>query len=374
LIESEFSRVPRGQSADTILFLTPNLIQNLFDDTTELKVRLDESYTSDPDNQFVTITKDNFYNQIEKLTALDFKDINNPKSAITPILIAIVSDLDNIIANQDPIKLGFEFLNSGFSRDIQIWSKSQTLQNLWLNFHMAGIQTCQQARANCDQWWFKLNDSNCLLSNQDQTLSFVQANLSSDKRDIFANHDFNFIISKNNDSSYRKELTYNRSYKNLEQLQQKFNSRNGVTFIGFVLPPDAKNFKIESDSSLNTPFLRPFYLLKIKDQSNQELYTPPAIQAVIDSSVDINDTSFSYRQPDQSLVLGTYINEGQESTVRLTYSTKSTYTIFNPVPASNSNTISTNNMSNLLVLGRQNLENQVMVNSRGEGVLIISKN
>jgi len=373
LIESEFSRVPKGQSADTVIFLTPNLIQNLFDNQTELIVKLDDNITPDPKDKSITITKENFYNQIERLTSLDFKDINNPKSSITPILISIISNFNSIIAKQDPIKLGLEFLHSGFSRDIQIWSKNQSLENLWQSFYMAGTQTCQKPRENCNLWWVKFDDVNCLWSVENPSLSFIQANLSSDKRDIFAKHDFNFNVTKNLDSSYATELNYTRSYKNLNQLQQKFNSRNGVTFIGFVLPPDAKNFSIESDSSLNTPFLRPFYLLKVKDQSKQELYTPPAIQSVIDSSADINNTSFTYRQPDQSLVLGTYINEQDVTKVRLKYTTSSSFTIFYPTPASSNNTISTSNVSSLMKFGEQNQENLINLSSKGEGVIIASK-
>lgn len=373
LIESEFSRVPKGQSADTVVFLTPNLIQNLFDPQTELKVKLDESLVGDLEDKVITITKDNFYNQIEKLTALDFKDINNPKSSITPILIAIIGNLNNIISKQDPIKLSLEFLHSGFSRNIQIWSKSQALENLWQNFHLAGTQTCRKSNNTCGQWWSKFNNFNCIWSNENPNLSFIQANLSSDKRDIFAKHDFNFKINKNDDSTYSTELNYTRSYKNLDQLQQKFNSRNGVTFIGFVLPPDAKNYSIQSDSSLNTSFLRPFYLLKIKDQSKQDIYTPPVIQSVIDSSIDINSTSFTYLQPDQSLVLGTYINEQDVTSVKLRYSSSDSFTIFYPTPANSNNTINADINSKLMVLGQENDENSASLTSKGEGVLITSK-
>jgi len=83
LIEAEFSQSKKGQSADTIVFLTPNLIRNLFDSQTELKIDLNElankpNSSTDTKNE-ITLTQANFYDQIEKLTAIEIQDPQNPK-------------------------------------------------------------------------------------------------------------------------------------------------------------------------------------------------------------------------------------------------------------------------------------------------------
>ncbi len=376
LIESEFSQAKKGQSADTVIFLTPNLIKNLFDSKTELKVDLGDlsGSTNNKSKNQITLTQANFYDQIEKLTAIEIQDISNPKSAIGTILLSLVLNIDKILANQDLIERGLEWLKSGYTRDIQIWSKNINLENLWELINFAGTQTCQknnQVGISCKLLWVTVTQLDCGQSNhQTATLAFLQANLSADKRDIFAIHDFNINLTPESGGNFEVVLKYSRNYKNLNLLQRKYNSGNGVTFLAFQLPKDATEYSLESEQSYKTPFIRPFYSLNIKDQGKKELYTPAAIEKVIQSSNDLNGTSFTYQQSDQSLVIGTYVNEEDTTELTLRYKTRQSNFVFYPVPAFSNNNISVGQNGNLIDLIEPSSNINRLLNSNGEGVII----
>jgi len=379
LIEGEFNKSTNGQNSDTIIFLTPNLIQNLFTPQTELKIDLSEYNSGDKKNskkEQVIINKENFYEVIEKITALEYDDPNNPKSAITPILLSIINNLDKVLSKQNQLNIAIDWLRSGFTRDIQIWSKNTELEEFWDIFNFSGDQTCfdDSKYTKCNNWWIKLNEQVCKNYEYAPVLAFLQANISSDKRDIFAQHSFEISVTRNLNENLI-ELVYKRSYKNLQNLQRKFNSRNGVTFIAFQLPEDAWDYSLDSEQSFNTPFERPFYRLKIKDIKQKELYIPDKIQTVLDSSRDVSAKSFTYNQPDQSLVIGTYINEEiEQSEVKLKFKTKKSNLIFYPTPANSNNLISVDNNSEIIDILAQNSQPAQLIKSYGQAMILKPKN
>ena len=113
-----------------------------------------------------------------------------------------------------------------------------------------------------------------------------------------------------------------------------------------------------------------FYTLKIKEQENKEIYTPESIQKTIDSSYDITNSSFTYKQPDQSTVIATYINEEDVSALVLKFKIDQSKLVFFPAPASNNNTISVGNNGNIINLTDLNNTSTKLSNSNGEGVIL----
>ncbi|GAB4145028.1 MAG: hypothetical protein OHK0017_04190 [Patescibacteria group bacterium] len=319
MIEREFSSLPNGQSADTVVFLTTNLIRALFTEKTELKV----TEPTDDDNKTgktFLLTKANFYDQIERLTALELANPENPKAAISPILIALLSNLSSILKDQDPINLAISILNLGATRDLQLWSKGGEINKLWGRFNLDGAQACQNP------------------SDQVGKLAFMMGNISADKRDILANHSFRITTQDNK----KFTLNYRRYYSNLKELQRRLNTVDSLTFIAFQLPAQAENYSIKSNYSLVLPFQREFYKVDIKNKTKLDAYIPPEIETVLSSSINLPDKSFKYQQPDGSIVIGLYIAEQEKLEVNLEFDLNSSSFNFYPSPGAAQTEISVN--------------------------------
>ncbi len=276
LLEREFAKTENGYNIDDVVLISPDYLLGYLPKDFELMISQQK------------VPKDQILKKIEQITALEIEDINNPKKQITSIFSLIIRQLPEILRGQALVDLISYTQESLQARNIYTWFRSDKIQKLWQTTGMAGSDTCQN-----------VSDS--------QIISPLIINLSGDKRNLISSTSFD--IKKDN-NSLKIKWTQTLPVDRFDSLQRGYN-RDGIVFVGFQIPLDWKIKNINSNNKLKVPFLRDYYIQQLETENQTNYYTPPEIQAIINSSFDLslqnNDQGFSYLQPDGSQVVGLYI-------------------------------------------------------------------
>lgn len=288
-LKREFATSPKGFSSDAIVFLNPQFLQSLW-----------------PNDLFINIepvgeiNKFNFLEQVEKLTSpsLLAKDDKNPKAEITPIAEAFISNFSKVITAQSSSKIIATVGLSLLKRDLQIWFDNGDIQNLWEDTDLAGRQTCNN-------------------KSEIPTVSFLLANISSDKRSLVTNNQFN-IYSENTLGGRTVHFGYTQIIPDKPDLLREFNSETPLSFVGLQIPKNATRLTVSGDQVLQFPGLRENFISDLVRQGKGDMKLLAEAKTVQDSMSDL-DKGFAYFQPDGSQVVGAYIRDEKVSKLEFSF-------------------------------------------------------
>ncbi|NJS40997.1 DUF4012 domain-containing protein [Candidatus Gracilibacteria bacterium] len=116
LIEQEFSTSDNGYTIDHLLMITPQFIQNLLPLDFVLNV-----------DGIGPINRNNFFDEIERLTSLSFATNSNPKYNISNIFKSLLDSFESIVNSQGVSKTLNTIIDSIQSRDMMMWFKNPSL-------------------------------------------------------------------------------------------------------------------------------------------------------------------------------------------------------------------------------------------------------
>ncbi len=289
-LEREFSKTENGYNIDSVVFITPQYLLGYLPDSFNLAINGE------------LIPKNKILDKIEQITALEIEDKLNPKKQLTSIFNLIIKQLPTILKGQALVDLLVYTQESLLSRDMQVWFRSNKIQELWSSTGFAGEQTCQNKTDNKTDFG---------------VISPIIINMSGDKRNLVSSN--NFIINTDTDKN-TLTLTWTQILpKDIKQTLRRATNEDGLTMVGVQMPKGAKIISSTSPNILHLPFLRDYYQLQLEKENpnNSGTYTiPPEIQSLIVSSYDLSadgDAGFSYLQPDGSEVFGVYLKDNISS-------------------------------------------------------------
>jgi Protein of unknown function (DUF4012) len=279
-LEREFARSTNGYNIDDLVFITPQYLLGYLPNNFTLNIGGE------------SVPKAKILDKIEQITALEIEDKNNPKKQLTSIFNLIVKQLPAILKGQALVDLIVYTQNALLSRDMQIWFRSEKIQNLWSTTGFSGEQTCQ-------------NRTDLAV------ITPIIVNLSGDKRNLITRTDFDIKLEGNTLTlNWKQTLPPDTK----QQLRRGFND-DGLTMIGFQVPKNTKILDVQSPNMLRIPFLRDYYKLQLERENPiyQNKYTLPAEASQgVRTSYDLKDDysqGFSYLQPDGSQVVAIYVKD-----------------------------------------------------------------
>ncbi len=288
-LQREFATSSQGFSADIIVFLNPQLLQSLWPDNLTIQTQ-----TVGEINRF------NFLEQVEKLTSpsLLAKDDKNPKAEISVVAEALINNFSKVLDQQSSSELATIMGVNLLARNLQIWFKNSLIQGYWEETGLASTQTCEGKSSI-------------------PTVSFLLANLSSDKRNLISKNQFSFY-SESVLGGHNIHFTYQQIIPDSPDLLRGFNSDTPLTFVGLQIPKDATKLNVSGNNVLKLPALRQNFMALASSQIGS---SPKLLEEakIVEESMSDLETGFVYFQPDGSQVIGAYIRDTQASKTKFSF-------------------------------------------------------
>jgi len=287
-LQREFAESSAGYKIDDVVFITPEVLSQLLPPTFTFTV-----------TNLGTFSSSELLSEINRVTALEYQNPQNPKEALTPILNSILLRLPEILEFHKSNSLISILTGLFLTRDIQIWSSTPETQKLFSNLSLTGEQTCQNKQ-------------------KQDIVAPILFNISGDKRNGITANSWS-ISSKNVIGGQRVRVSYQQEIEDPENIPRgSFNQVMPFTFVGLQIPSTAQNIDVYSPQSLRRQFLPSFYLQKVQENV-PEYETTPEIDLLWKTGKDLsegaNPPGFTYQQPDGSTVTGIYIADDLVSEV-----------------------------------------------------------
>jgi len=288
-LQQEFAESSTGYTIDEVVFITPEVLNQFLP----------------PDFRFTVpdvgqISGSELLDEIDRLTALEAENPENPKELLTPIFDSLLARIPDIIEYHGAQGLVMRILLLAAARDIQVWSAHDATQNLLSQLDVTGEATCQDRQT-------------------EDVISPLLFNTSGDKRNAVTTNSWS-IASGSILGGRRVRVQYQQVIENPDDVPRGvLNLRSSFTFVGLQIPSNAYDLDVYSPQSLRRSFSPDFYYQVIDERVDEDFYTAPEIAQLWESgrdlSPDANPPGFVYTQPDSSDVIGVYIKDDMVSTV-----------------------------------------------------------
>jgi len=290
-LQREFADSTTGFPIDHLAMITPEVLNEILPPDFEFKVA-----------GVGTLSSSQLLSEIDRLTALEYDNPQNPKEVLTPIFDALLNRLPDILSYHGTQGILSIVANLAFTRDVQLWSNNEQTQTLFSYLDITGEKTCESSSQNSDKI----------------ILSPLLFNTSGDKRNGITSNSWS-ISSRSVIGGQRVSVTYQQVIEDPENIPRGvFNKDLSFTFAGLQIPKNAQNLDVYSPQALRRTFKPNFYIQNIQERQS-EFESPAENQLLWDSGVDLsegaNPPGFRYDQPDGSRVLGIYINDDMVSSV-----------------------------------------------------------
>jgi hypothetical protein len=287
-IEGEFSTSGNGYTIDQLVLVNPQFLQNI--------IPKDFSFNVDGVG---TITRENFTNEVERVSSYQAPDKSNPKSLIGGFIKQIMSQLPQIIKKDGYESFFSSVIKSIDSRDLNIWFRDKDIQGLSSRFGFASEQACVTGKNN-------------------RIITPLVGNMSGDKRGLITQNRFS-ILAKPSWGGVKFGVSYISQLPENKNLQRGFVDLPNFKFVGFQIPKDSFDITVSSEKKLQLPFIKRDYLLNIVVNENKNYKIPKEIKTTIDTGRDLENGGFTYNQSDGSLVVGAYISDNSVGETRVDF-------------------------------------------------------
>lgn len=276
LIEQEFSTSDNGYTIDHLLMITPQFIQNLLPLDFVLNV-----------DGIGPINRNNFFDEIERLTSLSFATNSNPKYNISNIFKSLLDSFESIVNSQGVSKTLNTIIDSIQSRDMMMWFKNPSLIEFFKSINLGSDQVCYNQQ-------------------KENFITPLMINFSGDKRNLISQNTYALSSTKKIGKT-NFHLKYQEYIPPKTFLQRGFNSSTGQMFIGVQLPPNATNFSVKGNDTINRSLIKPFSSFYQSKENAIEVKELAEVKIINQTARNIPN-GFVYTQIDGSLVLGSFID------------------------------------------------------------------
>jgi hypothetical protein len=287
-IENEFSNSGNGYTIDQLLMINPQMIQSILPDDFTFNV-----------SGIGNITKNNFLDEVERLSSFGAPDKSNPKSLVGPIFEALLIKIPEIVKSVGLGDIITKIFKSLKSRDINLWFRDVELQQVSSRLGFASEQVCAKSK-------------NSLI------ITPLIANISGDKRGLISENNFS-LQAKSEWGGTTFYVTFIQNLPESKNLQRVFNTISTFNMIALQIPQNAFNIKISSDNIINLPYLRENYVKNVTQENTKSVIIPTNIQTTIQTGRDLEKGGFTYNQADGSLVAGAYISDNSVGETKVNF-------------------------------------------------------
>jgi hypothetical protein len=277
-ISKEWEKSGNGYTIDQMYVITPDFLKRL--------LPKDSQFVLDDTGGFAA---SNIIQEIEREAALQTQFDPNPKQYLSNFLSEIISQILSNLSTISTLELIEKILDSSVQRDLQIWFRNRDSQSELHKLGLDSSQTCNEYHKN--------------------VLNPVMFNISGDKRHSDMEHRVE-ISTESVVGGTKFTVNHVQTNPPVKSQARSITQFNTFNMLGYQIPSNAFNLKIQADDRLYFPFLRDqfFEIVEKSGFPEDRIIMSSEIETIIQTSREI-DGGFSYRQADGGYVLGTYLDD-----------------------------------------------------------------